>query len=180
MILSLVTGSSLMISITLVTQCITSAAHVIQQRPHPMLHGSFFFCCLSRPQLSLSSSPSVNIDNEDALYKDSRRERETLTYMRNRRQASCAKQCHRYRWIQVNTAVSRSLCLLLLYSGNTFLPQSEPQFLVEVPLPRAVPTDCLSVAISCDTIAISIPGESNYPTTTPVDLTQPVLTLIFR
>ncbi len=39
--------------------------------------------------------------------------------------------------------------------------QNESEFLVEVPLPRAVPMDCLSVAISSDSIAISVPGESS-------------------
>ncbi len=170
MILSSVAGPSLVITVTLVTQCITSEAHIIQQRPHPMLRGSFF-SWMSYPQFSPSSLPSVNIDHEDAFYKAPKRERETLTYRRNRRQASCVRQCHRYRWIQVRTAVSGWLHLPLLSYGNACacLPQSESQFLVEVPLPRAVPMDDLSVAISCDAIAISVPGES---ISLPVDLVR--------
>ncbi len=128
MILS-VTGSLLVVSITLVTQCITSAAHVIQQRPHPMLHGSFS-SWMSYPQFSLSSLPAVNVDHEDAFYKASKRERETLAYMRNRRQASCVRQCHRYRWIQVRTTVSPSLCffyltliMLMLASERATIPR---------------------------------------------------------
>ncbi len=113
MVILSVTGSLLVFSITLVTQFITSAAHVIQQRPHRMIRGSFS-SCVSHPQFSLSFLPAVNVDHEDVFDKASNRERETLAYMRNRRQASCVRQCHRYRWIQVRTTVSTSLCFLYL------------------------------------------------------------------
>ncbi len=105
MILSSMAGPLLVITVTLVTHCITSEAHAIQQRPHPMLRGSFV-SWIFYPQFSHSSLRSVNIGHEDAFYKAPKRERETLTYRRHRRQASCIRQCHRYRWIQVCTAVS--------------------------------------------------------------------------